>query len=139
MMKCYRIDDIEWDADGDEVDANLPSFAYMQSAGGVALDELRDGIAADWLSDKYGYAVKSLSIEEVEAKMYTVYIRRTETYDLPVNVLARSRRDAIDAVRMRNAGDGAFDRVWPELQPHVVDRYDAAESECPDRGEGPLA
>lgn len=137
-MRCYRIHDIEWDVDGDEVDVNLPSTVYMPLECNATLDELRDGQAADWLSDEYGFAVRALAVDEAEAKMYTVYIRRTETYDMPVNALARSGREAIDIVRAQNE-DGVYDGTWDELQPRVTTKYDVAESEQPDRAEGPLA
>ncbi len=137
-MKCFRLYDIEWDVDGDEVDLNLPHAVYMP-AGGTSIDDARDGAAADWLSDEYGYAVASLSVEEAKAKMYTVYVRRVETYDLPVNVLVHNRDDAVERVRFQNERAEQFDDLWDELQPAVRTSYGAAPSQDPGRGEGPLA
>lgn len=67
---------------------------------------------------------------------YTVYVRRTETYDLPVNVDAASTEEAAEKVR-RMDEDDAFVNQWNELQPEVSAEYPAEEAtdyaEC---GEG---
>lgn len=56
-----RITDIEWDTDGQ--DAGLPSeLAINAEAEGIDLDDVSSGVA-DWLSDKYGWLVKSFSVE----------------------------------------------------------------------------
>ena len=137
-MKCFRCYDIEWDVDDGDVDVNLPHEVYVP-AGGMTLEGARDDGAADWLSDEYGYAVRSLCVEEAQAKMYTVYVRRVETYDLPVNVLAHDKKEAIEHVRFQNERAEQFEDTWMDLQPSVKSSYSAALSEQPDRGEGPLA
>lgn len=61
-------------------------------------------------------------------KMYTVYIRRVETYDLPYNVMAENEDEARDIVKGLDE-DNEFIDWWNELQPYVETSYDAEEAD----------
>ncbi len=137
-IRRYKIYDIEWDTDGeDESDmADLPKFEFYTSE--KSLDELRDGAAADWLSDSYGFCVKSLKVDETDERMYTVYVERVEKYYLPVNVLAKSAIEARGIVK-GNDNEGQYDEYWMDLQPDVEVDYHAELADQPDYGEGPMA
>lgn len=136
-MKKYKLYDIVWDTDGDEfAEADLPKFAFMESES--SLKDLKDGEAADWLSDEYGYMVKSLSVSLTDDRMFTVYVERIERYYLPVNVLAKNKDEAERLVKERDEND-EFSDTWVELQPDVETKYDGEESERVGEGEGMLA
>ena len=57
-MKRYRLFDIDWDTDGEDVD--LPSEVIVE------IDDDQDIVydGADALSDQYGWCVNSFEIEE---------------------------------------------------------------------------
>ena len=61
-MPLYRVTDIEWDVEDEDVDdveeACLPDSAYVNAPDGKNESEI-----ADILSDELGYAIKSLSCE----------------------------------------------------------------------------
>ena len=134
----YKIYDIEWDTDGEDESAvaDLPKFEFYTSE--KSLDELRDGAAADWLSDSYGFCVKSLKVDATDERMYTVYVTHVETYYLPVNVLAKSAIEARGIVK-ENDYEGKYDEYWDNLQPDTEMDYHAELADQPDYGEGPMA
>ena len=64
-MRKFRVYDIEWDTDGEEVD--LPSEVFFDlDDEEVEEDENGNNIIADMLSDEYGWCVYSLQVEEVK-------------------------------------------------------------------------
>jgi len=56
-----RVSSIDWDTDGDDVD--LPTEMVVDTAAEGIEDP--DTEIADWLSDKYGFCVKSVAFEPV--------------------------------------------------------------------------
>jgi len=56
-----RVSSIDWDTDGQEVD--LPTELVVDTAAEGIEDP--DTEIADWLSDKYGFCVKSVAFEPV--------------------------------------------------------------------------
>jgi len=118
-------------------------FELESDGDGVTKDEVKDGALEEYVgkfcSGDYVKPVDcELEWEFVGAKMYTVYMRRVEVYDLPVNVLSDSAENAEKRVREADR-DNRYDGVWNELQPDVTTTYVTEESDSPERGEGPLA
>ena len=60
-MKQYRVYDIDWDTDGEIIEA-LPTETTVELEDDE--DEI-DLCGADLLSDKYGWCVNSFSFEEI--------------------------------------------------------------------------
>jgi len=62
MTKRYKITDIDWDTDGEEVD--LPAVVVVEKD--IGRDDVVDDILADYLSDTYGFCTYGFSFDEVE-------------------------------------------------------------------------
>lgn len=139
MKTPYKITAIDWDVDSEEEAKDLPSIVWTEID--ATFEEILSGAAADFLSDKYGFCVKSCKVEKVERhdprKMFTVSVERTERYVLPVNVLANSKEEAEAKVEKLD-WENEYEDYWNELDPETDTTYVARESDCPDRGEGPL-
>ena len=139
MKTPYKISAIEWDVDTEEEAKDLPSVVWTEVD--ATLDEMIDGMAAEFLSSRYGFCVKSCAVFEEKRhdprKMFTVNVERTEKYVLPVNVLADSKEEAEAKVEKLD-WENEYCDYWNELDPETDATYAARESDCPDRGEGPL-
>lgn len=138
MKSPYKITDIEWDADVEDV-KDLPIVTWIEID--ASFDEAVNGAAADFLADRYGFRVKSCKIEEVEKpdprRVFMVEARRTERYVARMNVLANSKEEA-ERIMERADRNDSFCDVWNELQPEVETEYVAVPSPRPGQREGVL-
>ena len=138
MKSPYKITDIEWDADAEDV-RDLPTI--VRTEVDASFDEAVNGAAADFLADKYGFCVKSCRVEKVKKpgtrKMFMVEAHRTERYVARMNVLANSKEEA-ERIMEQKDQDDFFCDVWNEVQPEVETEYVATPSSRPGQGEGVL-
>ena len=68
-MKIARLYDIEWDVDDEDSDADLPKEVQFALEGsgleGLSEEELEEYGFSDWLSDQYGFCVRTFAWEYV--------------------------------------------------------------------------
>jgi len=96
MQRFYKITDIEWDTEGEEV--NLPTKVQVDIM--VDEDDDIDDMLASRLSDDYGWTVNSFHYEDV-----------TPTHDEKSKVLAglaSMLRDSISCTKPRKGDDSFF-------------------------------
>lgn len=139
MKIPYKMSDIKWDVDSEEDANDLPSVVWAEVE--ATFDEMVKGGAANFLSDRYGFCVKSCRVERAKKpetrKMFMVEAHRTEHYVARMNVLANSKKEAERIMEQRDHDDFFCD-VWNEAQPEVETKYVAEPSPRPELGEGVL-